>query len=119
MFLENLSNHHRGNSREQGDAEGCNRILPLSDRNGCNHTGTKTGSSELGGEIRKTIHGQRGAIDETYGGRQTLSGPMPLVRYALSGFVTSRNEAGRARPLLAHCFRPSNCSLAVRDRGTN
>ena len=44
---------------------------------------------------------------------------MRVVRYALSGFVTSRNEAGRALPLLAHCLSPSSCSFAVRDRGTN
>ena len=114
-----MSNHHRGNSREQRDAKSGYWVLPLGDRDGCDDTSTKTGSGELGGEIRKTIHGQKGAIHETYGGRQALSGRRPLVCYALSGFVTSRNEAGRALPLLAHCLRPSNCSLAVRERGTN
>ena len=58
-------------------------------------------------------------VSGTYGGRMSSSRVRGEDCYAASGFVTARNDAGLARPALAHCLRPSICSLAVRERGTS
>ena len=45
---ENLPESHSRNGGEEGDAEGCDRVLPLSHRKGGDHSGTQASNGELG-----------------------------------------------------------------------
>ena len=53
---EHLADHHRRNAREQGDAKGGERALPLRDGHCRDHAGTKAGHAELSSDVVAALH---------------------------------------------------------------
>ena len=56
MVSEHLADHHGCYGREQGDAQGGERILPLGYRETGDHAGAEAGHGQLGGESGARIH---------------------------------------------------------------
>ena len=82
---EQLTQHHGGNSRENGDAKSRQRVLALGNGDTGNHTGTNSGNSQLLSQFLGAGRGQlhnalKGCADRRKGCLRGLNRSVRLLR---------------------------------------